>query len=93
MKAATTRWCSNGRNPPQYEKSCFCRITKVFGDFVSREYTVRERSSRLENAELKDFLQKLLGKDLLVIGLDPIWDWDVSTPYPDDNRRGYVVDK
>ena len=73
---------SIGRNPPQYEKSCFCRITKVFGDFVSREYTVRERSSRLENAELKDFLQKLLGKDLLVIGLDPIWDQDIPRLIP-----------
>src|SRR5262249_23362690 len=59
---------SIGRNPLQEEKSCFCRITKVFGDVVSLEYTVRERASRLENPELKGFLQKLLGKDLLIVG-------------------------
>jgi len=33
---------SIGRNPPQDEKSCFCRITKVYGELVSRHYTVKE---------------------------------------------------
>jgi|SRR5436305_4841640 len=73
---------SIGRNSLQDEKSCFCRITKVFGDVVSREYTVRERASRLENPELKSFLQKLLGKDLLIVGLDPIWDHDIPRVIP-----------
>jgi hypothetical protein len=73
---------SIGRNPLQQEKSCFCRITKVFGDFVSQDYTVRERSSHLENTELKDFLQRLLGKDLLIVGFDPAWDQDILRIIP-----------
>lgn len=77
---------SIGRNPLQDEKNGFCRITKVFGDVVSREYTVRERASRLENPELRSLLQKLLGKDLLIVGFDPIWDQDIPRLIPANTK-------
>jgi hypothetical protein len=78
-----------GRNPLQDEKNCFCRIIKVHGDVLSRNYTdLRERASRLENAELRSFLQKLLGKDLLTVGIDPIWDQDILRIIPVTTNGG-----
>jgi len=67
---------SIGHHPPLDEKNCFCRITKVFGELVSRDYTVRGRASQLENAGSRSFLQSLLKKDLLMVGMDPVWDKD-----------------
>jgi hypothetical protein len=86
---------SIGRNPPQDEKSCFCRITKVFGELVSRDYTVRGRASQLDNTESRSFLQSLLKKDLLVVGIDPAWDKDILRIIPVNTSRNiwFVYDE
>jgi hypothetical protein len=73
---------SIGRHPPQDEKSCLCRITKVYGELVSRDYTVKKRASHLDNAESRNFLQSLLKKDLLIVGMDLAWDKDILRVIP-----------
>jgi hypothetical protein len=65
-----------GRNALSNEKNHPFRITKPFGDFAL-EYIVRGRSSHIENPGLKSFLQNLLEKDLLIVGIDPVWDQDI----------------
>jgi len=73
-----------GRDAPQYEKSLLFRITKAFGDFSSRVYTIRGRLSHLDsNQELKGFIQHLLAKDLLVVGIDPVWDEGILRAIPE----------
>ena len=66
---------------PHYEKSHSYRITKLFGDFVSRDYNVRERLLILKTG-CKTFLQNLLEKDLLLVGIDLAWDQDILRLIP-----------
>lgn len=75
-----------GRNPLRYEKSGFCRITKVFGDFESRDYTVRGRASYIDHPETRSSVQSLLKKDLLIVGIDPDWDKDILRLIPTHTR-------
>lgn len=66
-----------------HEKSLSCRIVKVFGDFSLRVYTVKGRRSHLEgNQPLQNALQRVLARDLLIIGLDPTWDGDIFRLLP-----------
>jgi hypothetical protein len=71
-----------GRSLPHYEKSHSYRIIKLFGDFLSRDYTIRERSAHFEEQSRKIFLQNLLEKDLLLIGIDLAWDQDILRLIP-----------
>jgi hypothetical protein len=74
---------SIGRNQPHYERSSRrLRIIKPFGDLVSKDYTVSGRPAHLEDSRPKSFLQSLLGKDLLIVGVDPIWDQDLLRIIP-----------
>lgn len=50
------------------------RIIKVFGDFLSLDYTISNRRAYLSKHGLDVFLQSILAKDVLMIGIDPIWD-------------------
>jgi hypothetical protein len=75
------------------------QLIKLFGDFVSREYTLKERAKYIhEKNDLKEYLQELLAGDVLMIGIDPLWDealihlipfqgetlWFVDEEYPDE---------
>ena len=56
------------------ERSFPHRIIKVFGDFSPRDYTISNRRAHLERPELARLLSSILEKDLLVVGIDPLWD-------------------
>jgi hypothetical protein len=60
----------------QVERSHPFRIIKLFGDFASRTYSIeRDGPTSITNNQIvKSFLQPILARDILVIGLDPIWD-------------------
>jgi len=66
-----------GRSVVHYERRHPYRIIKLFGDFVSRDYTVRERPAHFEEQSRRNFLQNLLEKDLLLVGIDLAWDQDI----------------
>lgn len=66
-----------GPDTAYHERSHSCRIIKPFGDLVTRDYTIKGRASRLEHAKSRTFLQSLLEKDLLIVGIDPTWDRDI----------------
>lgn len=51
------------------------RLTKVFGDWHSREYTIYNRQSYLiNNKALNQYLRSILHGHVLAVGLDPLWD-------------------
>ena len=67
---------------PHYEKSHSYRITKLFGDFVSRDYNVRERSTHFEEQIARPFYRIFLEKDLLLVRIDLAWDQDILRLIP-----------
>jgi hypothetical protein len=75
-----------GSDATHYESSHSCRVVKPFGDLVSREYTIKGRASRLEQAKARTFLQGLLAKDLLIVGIDPTWDRDILRFIPAESK-------
>jgi len=50
------------------------KFIQAFGTFMSREYTISNRLTYLRDRGLNDFLGAALSRDVLVIGIDPIWD-------------------
>lgn len=67
------------------QKNFQYRLTKAYGDFLSREYYVITGHSLLSKEkfeELDRFLRHVLAKDILVIGIDPDWDQYILRIFP-----------
>lgn len=72
-----------------------CQVIKLFGDFLSNRYIIGNRWSDLErDKDMKDFLESLLTKDTIVVGLDSVWEdgFDRILPYA-GNSLWYVNDE
>jgi len=77
-----------------HERSLPVRITKVFGDFNFRRYTVTQRFASInDNLELKSFLQHFLSRDILVVGIDPIWDKEILLAISRSTGTMYFVNE
>lgn len=67
-----------GSSMISYEKDFSCRIVKVRGDFAARDYRIGIPSyldaGYKGNGNLKNFVQHVLTRDVLAIGIDPTWD-------------------
>lgn len=73
--------------PGQYndllEKKCPYRITKIFGDLTSRQYSLANRRLHLaQNMLLKRLFERILKGEILAIGLDPVWDEGIFSVFP-----------
>jgi hypothetical protein len=78
-----------GRGSLRHERSLPCRIIKIFGDLASREYNISSHHSHLESdQELKRTLQRILEEDILIVGIDPVWDEDILRAIP--GRSGTI---
>jgi hypothetical protein len=53
------------------------RLIKVFGTLKTREYLVKRSGYINQNTAIRTFLEDFLAKDIIVIGLDPIWDEEI----------------
>lgn len=54
------------------------RLTKVFGDWLSREYTMYNRQLYIKpNNESNQYLYSILHGNVLAIGIDPLWDGSI----------------
>jgi hypothetical protein len=75
------------------EKSISCRITKVSGDFVSRDYTIINKRllHNEHNQKLEAFLKPILERDLLVVGIDPVWDEEILNTIPTQAETMWFV--
>jgi ssDNA-specific exonuclease RecJ len=77
-----------------YDKNLPHRILKIFGDFGSRMYIVKERFSQLDNnPEVKNALQRILARDVIVVGLDPKWDEDIMRVIPPKSGSLFFVNE
>ena len=56
-------------------------IVKVFGDFLSGNYAIKERTKYL-TTEVRSVLDTLLRKDVLMVGIDPAWDEELLLACP-----------
>jgi hypothetical protein len=64
-----------GKQPPPQQRELPYRLTKVFGDWQSREYMIYNRQTHISsNAALNSYLHTILHGNVLAIGIDPLWD-------------------
>jgi hypothetical protein len=73
-----------------------CRVTKVFGDLIARTYEIKRQRTYLDHQpELKAYLERVLSRDMLVIGLDPAWDAELIHLIPpgEDCGSAWFVDE
>lgn len=64
--------------PLSQKRELTYRLTKVFGDWLSREYTIYNRHSYItKNINLNQYMLNMLHGDVLAIGIDPLWDSDI----------------
>jgi hypothetical protein len=83
-----------GRSAPRHlvnSEHKLCRVIKVFGDFIARAYEVKRHRSYLDHQpDLKFYLERALGADILAIGLDPIWDAELINLIPPGEEQSSV---
>ncbi len=64
-----------GKQSPLQQRKLPYRITKVFGDWLSRSYTIYDRQAYIANDQaLNRYLRTLLHGEVLAVGIDPLWD-------------------
>jgi hypothetical protein len=56
-------------------------IVKAFGDFLSGNYAMKERTKYLTPGA-RSVLESLLCKDVLMVGIDPVWDEELLLVCP-----------
>lgn len=59
-----------------------CQILKIFGDIRSRNYTIRRGGYFSHFRGMRAFLEEVLRRDVLAIGLDPLWDAEFIGIFP-----------
>lgn len=79
------------RSRLQTERSSSFRITKVFGNLASRNYNIG--LDGIDNQTMKNFVQPILERDILVIGIDPLWDKDLLRAIPAGERVVWLVNE
>ena len=88
---------------PPYQHLSPYRITKVFGDLLSREHNITRRTGCIQaNSTFSAFIQHILKGNILLVGIDPVWDeellmavpageegqvWIVSDEDPEQNQQ------
>jgi hypothetical protein len=68
---------------PPYQRPSPYRITKVFGDLLSREHNITRRTGCFQaNKTFFAFIQHILKGDILLVGIDPVWDEEILMAIP-----------
>lgn len=70
------------KKPVNSNRKVQCQILKVFGDLSARKYTMRRGGYFSHFKGLRDFLEEVLSRDVLAIGLDPLWDVEFTSVFP-----------
>ena len=77
---------------PHLERRLTYRITKIFGDFASRVYDVLRQQFLLQsNQGLINLVEHILAKDVLMVGVDPIWDEELLRVLPASKSTLWLV--
>lgn len=72
-----------------HETKAPIRIIKVFGDFLERNYDLK-RYLNPSDDEHYSVLQRILAKDLLIVGADPVWDRHILDAIPGRGASGMI---
>lgn len=70
-----------------------CQIVKVFGQITTREYTVRRGGFLQHNQEIRAFLEEKLANDVLIMGLDPVWDAELYQAFPREGGSLWLINE
>lgn len=65
-----------------FNKNVRCHVIKVFGELTSRDYTVKRAGYFNQHMDIRQHLEIYLSGDLLIIGLDPVWDDEMYHIFP-----------
>ncbi len=85
---------NRARNLEPYGHSSTYQIMKVFGDILSMEYNLKERTKYIhEKSELKKYFEETLSRDVLMIGIDPAWDAALVHMIPFQGGTLWYVDE
>jgi hypothetical protein len=77
-----------------HERSLPHRIFKIYGDFGSRMYIIKERLSHLDkNQEIKSALQRILARDVIIVGVDHYWDEDIFRTIPSQSGTIFFINE
>jgi len=69
-----------------------CKIIKAFGDLSSRGYNISKRDFWLDAIlGMKNYLEHILARDVLVIGFDPVWDAEMRRVFPVEKNTLWLV--
>ncbi|MBV9228930.1 MAG: hypothetical protein JOZ18_06425 [Chloroflexi bacterium] len=75
-----------------HERRLSCKIIKSFGALSSRKYSITERGVYLDdNPKLRNLLETHLARDVLVVGLDPVWDEEMVRMFPTHGETIWFV--
>lgn len=66
----------------QFDPDVPCHIINIFGQLASRDYTMERRGYFNQNQDIKQYVEHFLAGELVVIGLDPVWDAEVCQIVP-----------
>lgn len=68
------------RNQFHFEKNIPCKIIKVFGE-LHTQYSARRGGYLNRNPSIKAMLEDFLEQDVMIIGLDPVWDEEIHQAF------------
>ncbi len=70
----------------------FCKIIKTFGDLSSRVYNISKRDFCLDLTQgMRNYLENILARDVLVVGFDPVWDIEMLRVFPVHKNSLWLV--
>jgi hypothetical protein len=61
----------------RFGNNVHCHIIKVFGELTSRDYTMKRAGCLTQNQSIRQYLERVASRDVLIIGLDPVWDAEI----------------
>jgi hypothetical protein len=77
----------------QLERKPIPQIVKVFGQITTGEYKVMRSGYLGQNRELRGFLEDKFSGDLIIIGLDPVWDAELYQAFPLQGDRFWFINE
>jgi hypothetical protein len=80
-----------GKEKLRFEKKVTCRLIKVFGSLTTREYVIKRSGHLSHNADIRELLAEFLAQDILVVGLDPIWDKEIYQIFRPDGGSFWLI--
>jgi hypothetical protein len=73
------------------DKKVSCRLIKVFGELRTREYTIKRSGYLSQYIDIREVLENSLARDIIAIGLDPVWDEEIYRTFQLEGGSFWLV--